>query len=94
MYNENNAILKAKLEVKDSKLLKKVNEFYEGFYILFYFILKNPLDNFWWECISLTIQYSQLLIFILNKTVSRKYYIIKLIVFSNLESKYIDARYK
>ena len=86
MYNENNAILKAKLEVKGSKLLKNINEFYEGFYILFYFILKNPLDNIWWECISITIQYSQLLIFILDSTVSRKYYIIKNIVFSNLET--------
>ena len=86
MYNENNAILKAKLEVKDSKILKKINGFYEGFYILFYLILKNPLDNFWWECISLTIQYSQILIFILDSTVSRKYYIIKIIVFTNLES--------
>jgi hypothetical protein len=53
---------------------------------LFYFILKNPLDNIWWECISITIQYSQLLIFILDSTVSRKYYIIKNIVFSNLET--------
>jgi hypothetical protein len=87
MYNENNAILKAKLEVKDSKILKKINGFYEGFYILFYLILKNPLDNFWWECISLTIQYSQLLIFIVDSTVSKKYYIIKIIVFANLESK-------
>ena len=86
MYNENNAILKAKLEVKGSKLLKNINEFYEGFYILFYFILKNPLDNIWWECSSITIQYSQLLIFILDSTVSRKYYIIKNIVFSNLET--------
>ncbi len=86
MYKENNAILKAKLEVKGSKILKKIDEFYEGFYILFYFILKNPLDNFWWECISLTIQYSQILIFILDSTVSRKYYIIKIIVFTNLES--------
>ena len=77
MYNENNAILKAKLEVKDSKILKKINEFYEGFYILFYLILKNPL----------TIQYSQLLIFIVDSTVSKKYYIIKIIVFANLESK-------
>ena len=85
MYKENNQILKAKLEVKSSKILKKIDEFYEGFYILFYFILKNPLDNFWWECISLTIQYSQILIFILDSTVSRKYYIIKIIVFTNLE---------
>lgn len=72
MNNENKGILKVNLEKKGTNFLKKLNEFYEGFYALFYFILKNPLDNFWWECISLTIQYTQLLIFIIDSTVSIK----------------------
>ena len=80
MNDEDKGILKLNLEKKGSNFLKKLNEFYEGFYALFYFILKNPLDNFWWECISLTIQYSQLLIFIIDSTVSRKSSFIKNIV--------------
>ena len=80
MNNENKGILKVNLKKQGLNLLKKLNEFYEGFYALFYFILKNPLDNFWWECISLTIQYSQLLIFIIDSTVSRKSSFIKNIV--------------
>ena len=80
MNDEDKGILKLNLEKKSSNFLKKLNEFYEGFYALFYFILKNPLDNFWWECISLTIQYSQLLIFIIDLTVSRKSSFIKNIV--------------
>ena len=80
MKNENKDILKAKIKKKKSTFLKIIDEFYEGFYALFYFILKNPLDNFWWECISLTIQYSQLLIFIIDSTVSRKSSFIKNIV--------------
>ena len=85
MNNENNAILNAEINEKESKLLKNIQDFYEGFYELFYFILKNPLDNFWWEIISLTIQYSQLLIFSIDETVSKIIHLYIIIVFSNLE---------
>jgi hypothetical protein len=70
MNNEKNEIIKAKIIDNKSTFLKKLEEYNEGFYSLFYLILKTPLDNFWWECISITIQYSQLLIFILDGTVS------------------------
>jgi hypothetical protein len=73
MNNENNAILKVETSKKESKLRKFIEENIEGFYSLFYLILKNPLDNFWWECISITIQYSQLLIFIINQTVRKNF---------------------
>ena len=71
MNYENNSILKAEINEKEYKLIKKIEEFYEGSYSLFYLIMKNPIENFWWECISLTIQYSQLLIFIIDETVSK-----------------------
>ena len=78
MNNENEKkILKAEINKKESKLSKTIEDFYEGFNALFYLILKNPLDNFWWECISLTIQYAQMLIFIVNGTVRNKFLIIK-----------------
>ncbi len=70
MNNDNNGILKAKVGKNESKLLTKIEEYYEGFYLLFYLILKDPLDNFWWECISITIQYSQILVLVVNDTVS------------------------
>ena len=70
MINENEQILKAKIYKKDSKILKKMEEFYEGFNALFYFLLKNPLNSLWWECISLTSQYSQMFVFMINDTVS------------------------
>lgn len=71
MNYENNSILKAEINEKEFKLIKKIKEFYEGSYSLFYLIMKNPLENFWCECISLTIQYSQLLVFIIDETVSK-----------------------
>ena len=72
MNNENNKILKADINKKESKLLKNIEEGREGLYELFYLLLKNPLNNLWWECISISIQYSQLLIFIIDETVSEK----------------------
>ena len=78
MNNENEKkILKAEIVKKKYKIYKKIEDFYEGFNKLFYFILKNPLDNFWWECISLSIQYIHMLIFIVNETVSIKFLIMK-----------------
>ena len=70
MNNENKAILRAEIIKNESKLRKLLEEYMEGFYSLFYLILKNPLDNFWWECISITIQYSQILVLVVNDTVS------------------------
>lgn len=72
MNNESTKIIKAQIKKKESQFIKKIEEFYEGIFILFYFILKNPNDNFWWECISIILQYSQLLIFIIDETVSLK----------------------
>ena len=72
MNYENNIILKVNIDKKESIILKIIEEYSEGFYALFYLILKNPLNNLLWECISITIQYSQLLIFIIDETVSEK----------------------
>ena len=60
MQNENKKILDAKIIEKESKIEFKIQEILEGFFYTFYFILKNPLDNLWLECISLIIQYLQL----------------------------------
>ena len=78
MINENGKILKLNIKDNNSYILKKLEEYYEGFNALFYFILKNPLDNFWWECISLSFQYAHMLIFIVNGTVRFKYFLSKI----------------
>jgi hypothetical protein len=68
MIYENKKLLNAEIVKKESKV--KIKEFLEGVYELFYLILKNPLDNFWWECFSILIQYIQLMIFSLDEKVS------------------------
>ena len=83
MKNERKKLLDIDVFKKESKLNSKIKEVLEGFYELLYFVLKDPLDNFWWECISLIIQYFQLSAFILDDTVSFNFY--DNIVFKNLE---------
>ena len=68
MIYENKKLLNAEIVKRESKV--KIKEFLEGIYELFYLILKNPIDNFWWECISILIQYIQLIIFTLDEKVS------------------------
>ena len=67
--NDNNAILKINLAENES-ITSKFTEFQNSLFIIFYYILKKPFDNFWWECISILIQYLQIFIFIIDSTVS------------------------
>ena len=67
--NDNRAILNLNLSSNETKA-SKFTEFCNGLFILFYFIMKKPLDNFWFECISILIQYFQMGIFIIDSTVS------------------------
>ena len=69
-------IMKAEINNKKNELNKKIEEFYIGLNALFYLILKNPLDNLWWESISITFQYSHMILFIVNRTVSIKFIIV------------------
>ena len=72
MINEKKEILNVKINKKESTFNKKIKEVHESFFALFYFILKSPFDNFWWQCISITIQYAQVILLILTSTVSNK----------------------
>ena len=70
MLSENKKILNAEIIKKESKTKEKIKQFLQGIYAIFFYIVKNPLDNFWWECISISIQYLQLITFIFEETVS------------------------
>jgi hypothetical protein len=72
MINEKKEILNAKININESKFNEIIKELHESFFELFYFILKNPVNNIWWHCISITIQYAQMLLLILNSTVSNR----------------------
>ena len=70
MKNEYKNIIRAEVVKKESKYKKIVENIIDRIYEVFFYILKNPLDNIYWECISLITQYLQLIIFVLDESVS------------------------
>ncbi len=72
MQTDNKVLLNIEIIEKISKTKEKIQNIFNGIYELFFLIIKNPIDNIWWECISLIIQYMQLIIFVLDETVSKK----------------------
>ena len=65
-----NPLLLIKLNKNESKLSKIYTNFIEGLYALFSFMLEDIIENFWYECISIALGYFQLLIYIIDETVS------------------------
>ena len=70
MKNEKNPLLIIQLNKKVSKLSQFCKDFFEGLYALFFLMLDDIFENFWYECISISLGYFQLLIYILDETVS------------------------
>ena len=70
MQKDAKKILSGEIIKKPSRIKTFIKNFLDGFFSIFYYLLKNPLDNIWWECISLIIQYIQLIILIIDETVS------------------------
>ena len=94
MINEKHTFVNIKINKKIYQLLLFYKEFIEGLYDLFCLLLENPIENFWYECISISLGYFQLLIYILDETVSLIIIIflkIKLVL-ANLESKFNNNR--
>ena len=70
MLKENNSLLNLKL-VKEKSLLTKVGKkIIEALYELYELLLIDPIENIYFEIISLSIGYLQIIIFIFNETVS------------------------
>ena len=62
-------IIQTKIQENDSYLKNKIKNCLESVFLVFHFILKNPLENFWWECISIIIQHMDIFLYITDKTV-------------------------
>ena len=70
MIEEKNPLLNIKLNQKINPFIQFYKDFIEGLYALYYFMLDDPVENFWYECISISLGYFQLLIYIIDETVS------------------------
>ena len=70
MLKEKNPLLK---DIKEEKIeiFQFFNNIFEAFYSLFDLILENPIENFWYECIGIIISYTQILLYLFDKTVSK-----------------------
>ena len=73
MKDENKRLMEAKILIEDPYLMRVIKNFLEGIFFLFYYLLKNPLENFWFECISISIQYSDMFLYLIDGTVSFSY---------------------
>ena len=60
-----------KLKVKESKMSTSFNNFIESLYALYDYMLEDPIENFWYECLGIIISHIQLLIYLFDKTVSK-----------------------
>ena len=70
MIKEKSPLINIQLKEKTSKIIIFYKDFIEGIYALFCLLLDNPIENFWYECISMSLGYFQLLIYIIDETVS------------------------
>ena len=70
MIKEKSRLINIQLKEKTSKIIIFYKDFIEGLYALYCFMLDDPIENFWYECISLSLGYFQLLIYIIDETVS------------------------
>ena len=73
MKDETKKLMEAKILAEDSYFKKTIKSCLEGIFLLFYYLLKNPLENFWFECISISIQYSDMFLYLIDGTVSFSY---------------------
>ena len=71
MINEKILLSNLHIEKEESVLTVLYKNFVEGLYELYCLMLENPFENFWYECISLSLGYFQLLIYIIDETVSK-----------------------
>ncbi len=71
MLKEKNPLLQLKLKNEKTFIRKILHNILQSLYALFELILENPIENFWFEVLSIFICYIQIIMFIFNETVSQ-----------------------
>ena len=70
MLKEKSPILKMNLKSKKETITNINNNLFSGLFLLYDFILENPIENFWYECINIIISYLQLISLSFDESVS------------------------
>ena len=70
MIREKNPLLKLELKKEKSIIFNNINDIFECLYELYDLMLDNPIENIWYECLSIVISYLQLIALMFDKIVS------------------------
>ena len=70
MIREKNPLLDIEITKKRAIFIEFYNTFAESLYTLFDLILKDPIENFWYECFNILLGYFDLIAFIFDSTVN------------------------
>ena len=70
MLKEKNPLLHMKLKNEKKSIFKYIKKIKESLYLLFSLILENPIENIWYECISIILGYLQIILYLFDKTIS------------------------
>ena len=73
MIREKSPLLDINITKKRAFYIEYYNSFSESLYSLFDLILKDPIENFWYECFNILFGYFQLIVFIFDSTVNIYY---------------------
>ena len=69
MLKEKNPLLKLELN-KETPIMKRIiNDFFESIYALYDYILDDPIENFWFECLTIELSYLPLISFAFDEIV-------------------------
>ena len=71
MLKEPNPLINLNLEKKSIVISNSLTLIYEGLYELYRYILEDPFESFWFECIGIIIGYLQILLYLIDKTVNK-----------------------
>ena len=71
MLKEKNPVLKLQIKQEKSIITRALKNIFESLFGLFELILDDPIENIYFEIISLFICYIQIIMFIFNESVSK-----------------------
>ena len=71
MLKEQNPLINLSLEKKSIFISNSLTLIYEGLYELYRYLLEDPFESFWFECIGIIIGYLQILLYLIDKTVNK-----------------------
>ena len=70
MIKENESLLTIKLEKENTILTQFIKNIYQSLYELFDLLLNDPIENFVFEVVNISIGYLQMIMYIFNETVT------------------------